>query len=711
MNLVNYLNKGTITGTGTVNSHNKLMALINKLINRGIIDLDQYNSIIIFLKQGCTLANFQAYIEMYDSVLCSITISDNTEAKDFKKEFIDYCSRYFSIVNKVCENNQLAKNKISDSIIKKSYISFTNDQINAINQTITFLCDRDEHTFGLYGYAGTGKTTLITKLIYFLLINKLIRSVVFSAPTNKAVDVMKDNFQNDIAGLLNKFLKNDVSSSIDDDLFKLENRGFRIHFLTIHKLLKYKQDYNAIGDSIFVGGKKNMLSKYDMVIIDECSMLPLKMVYDLYYNIDKELIDRKNPKIMFIGDPGQLNPVEEGPSVIFNNNINDFDRTFDKQMFNIIKHGLMTDDNVIHEVNNLKNKIIDKKSITLTQIVRSKSDLVTGLSNNLRKWIFDEINIPEPSKYVGDKVKLYKYKKGTDKTKTKWFRNCIKSYSDFNTLNSVSNNDPTKIKNCGNIILTWTNPQSDIYNKCLRETLFGREELNRFEIGDILMFNDYHSNNESNSVFYTSEQVRVIDLDEIEYVAPKIEIDIPASIEKMTGHVDIINKLKKTLKSINKNTNRRYNIWVLHIQKILSKDNGIYRIKVIKNTNNDNTTDEYILNNDKKYIEDQILRLRKYYYNNFKDKIDSLDRHIIVKLWRTLSKTLTDTFANVSYGLSTTTHKSQGSTYQTGVYVDVDDIFKNNNLNEVKRMIYTAVTRTSNEVHLLVTAVTQACNM
>ena len=35
------------------------------------------------------------------------------------------------------------------------------------------------------------------------------------------------------------------------------------------------------------------------------------------------------------------------------------------------------------------------------------------------------------------------------------------------------------------------------------------------------------------------------------------------------------------------------------------------------------------------------------------------------------------------------------------VFVDAHDIFKNNNANEAKRCIYTALTRTSNELHIL----------
>lgn len=46
----------------------------------------------------------------------------------------------------------------------------------------------------MYGYAGTGKTTLLTKLLAFLIKNRYIYSFTLTAPTNKAVDVLKLNF-------------------------------------------------------------------------------------------------------------------------------------------------------------------------------------------------------------------------------------------------------------------------------------------------------------------------------------------------------------------------------------------------------------------------------------------------------------------------------------------------------------------------------------
>ena len=92
------------------------------------------------------------------------------------------------------------------------------------------------------GPNGAGKTTTITKLIHYLLYKNYINSVVFTAPTNKAVNVIKSKFRNDLDDLITKKLKCAVNNneSFNDMMDKLEEKGFKVHFLTVHKLLNYK---------------------------------------------------------------------------------------------------------------------------------------------------------------------------------------------------------------------------------------------------------------------------------------------------------------------------------------------------------------------------------------------------------------------------------------------------------------------------------------
>ena len=49
----------------------------------------------------------------------------------------------------------------------------------------------------MLGLSGTGKTTLITKFVNYILRNKYINSVAFVAPTHKALNVIKFKFNSD----------------------------------------------------------------------------------------------------------------------------------------------------------------------------------------------------------------------------------------------------------------------------------------------------------------------------------------------------------------------------------------------------------------------------------------------------------------------------------------------------------------------------------
>ena len=71
-------------------------------------------------------------------------------------------------------------------------------------------------------------------------------------------------------------------------------------------------------------------------------------------------------------------------------------------------------------------------------------------------------------------------------------------------------------------------------------------------------------------------------------------------------------------------------------------------------------------------------------------------------IWSYLYENLIDIFADVSYGYCITTHKSQGSTFNN-IYVDMNNIIlKNTNRNESYRCLYTAITRTSNKLNILI---------
>ena len=113
-----------------------------------------------------------------------------------------------------------------------------------------------------------------------------------AATTNKAVSVLQNMFGNQFE---------------------------HVDFKTIHKLCKIKRQISTYGDVIFnlnenpddPSKKKNVYS-YDIIIIDECSMISKKIL-----SILTSLSQRIKGKIIFIGDKYQLPPVNEPISDVF----------------------------------------------------------------------------------------------------------------------------------------------------------------------------------------------------------------------------------------------------------------------------------------------------------------------------------------------------------------------------------------------------------
>ena len=81
-------------------------------------------------------------------------------------------------------------------------------------------------------------------------------------------------------------------------------------------------------------------------------------------------------------------------------------------------------------------------------------------------------------------------------------------------------------------------------------------------------------------------------------------------------------------------------------------------------------------------------------------KEKQINEYIGKPIWKHLHEKLIEPFANVSYGYAITCHKAQGSNYYN-VFVDASDLMKNNKESEMRRCLYTAFTRTENELHVL----------
>lgn len=251
--------------------------------------------------------------------------------------------------------------------------------------------------FCLKGYAGTGKTTTIQEFLYRIQQDRRVYIAV-CAPTNKATQVLEK-----------------MAAS-----WGLHN----IDFKTIYQLLGMKLEIDDDGkeEPVSDPDKSDTLSKYDLVVCDEASMIPAK--------IWGQLSGRSNlPKMIFMGDPGQLPPIGEEKSKVFS-----------------IKEGT-----------------------TLTQVMRYGNvigELVDRVRDNLD---FAEIIQPETSlDESGNGIEVL--------DKFEWLDRIVE---DFKSDEYKDNSDHVRA-------LAWTNKTVQWINAYVRQGLFG-EKAPQYIVGEKLI--------------------------------------------------------------------------------------------------------------------------------------------------------------------------------------------------------------------------------
>ena len=149
-----------------------------------------------------------------------------------------------------------------------------------------FISVKDGSMFILKGYAGTGKTFLVKRLIQYLNRTQPKSKIAVTAPTNKAVKVLS------------------AASSIKD---------YRITYQTIHKLLGLTEEITNDGIQTFTrkNQSENQIEKFHYLIVDEVSMLNDELFVELQTYCRKL-------KIIFMGDPAQIPPVNKADCIPFN---------------------------------------------------------------------------------------------------------------------------------------------------------------------------------------------------------------------------------------------------------------------------------------------------------------------------------------------------------------------------------------------------------
>ncbi|XWV25999.1 putative DNA helicase [Tupanvirus soda lake] len=309
-------------------------------------------------------------------------------------------------------------------------------------------------------------------------------------------------------------------------------------------------------------------------------------------------------------------------------------------------------------------------NVLLDEIMRTNSPDIKEVCTIIRNWnkkdSLCKLLLPIHNKKSPEKTfKLYHKKE--NHLEATWFKNFIKKL------------DAGDIP----IILTWTNPTSDKYNAMVRKYVHKSTNLNNYMVGDYAMFNNYYTSPEDGTCFYTSDMIKIINIiteERILFDWTKLLINEPKNI---------IDKAVNTmLKKISKHKNN-FRIDIFTVEKIHSDVSSVIHGKThIVETIHRDDLEEY--REMLEYIQEHI----EFFFKKYKAE------QMTSRLWDVFHKKLIDPYAELNFGYSITTHKAQGSTFST-VIVDVQDISRNPDIDELQKALYTAAGRTANELGFL----------
>lgn len=579
-----------------------------------------------------------------------------------------------------------------------------NDGQQKACESLKQFMNSEDKLFLLTGSAGTGKTSVIVNCLSDSTnINNSGKKIVFSATTNQAVSVIEKMLDARLVG--NPALRQQIKC------------------MTIHKLLKIKRKIDKDGNEMFITTiddesplrliNSKSIYTYDIIVIDEVSMMSKELSEKII-----TLADKIDGKIIFIGDKAQLPPINEDTSYIFKVNIPNYELT------EVMRNG----GNILNLSNQTRNLVMENKKVSFkkvddgkhVKIYRDKNALVDNYISIAKKQI---------NKDSKNQAKNQNQDGGTE----------IKSKS------------TVKLP----IILTYTNKNCSEINNKVRNVLFNNP-TNKYVDGDIVVFNKFYKLNSNAESYYTSQQAHITG---VEVSNHKIENINFRSIMNIAKHViktettttttldEVPDRLKKEMCPIclvkKKNSIVATVCGHAFCKKCL--DEWLKVAKICPMCRFDFTNNNLTVKDDKK-LTDLIDKLRKFSDNKSyktwlllthnKDNIitihdDDMERYnadvdtikgyltqikthidkkykndltvmntVLERLWDYYYDNFIDKFADIVYGYSITTHKSQGSTYPN-VYIDMQDIIMNNpDEHNSHKCLYTAITRSSESIRL-----------
>ena len=585
---------------------------------------------------------------------------------------------------------------------------FNNEQQIAFQKIKQFLNSKQK-IFVLNGAAGTGKTTVISKIFKSQEYNK--KKIVLAATTNKAVSVIEQMF-------------NIYHENID--------------FHTIHKICNIKRSIDHEGNQLYNYDENPVYSKnkksiynYDIIVIDEASMINLNMLK--YINSIKYKI---RGKIIMVGDKYQLPPVNETKSNAFN-----FEYYDDTYCLNKI---MRYDSNILEFSIRIRDCIDTKKQISIKNICDSsfeickKSDL--WKEEYLKEFSYNNIFLAYTNKkceeinnYIRKKYfkneKLLEYIVDELIVFNNYYNSIIESNistsSSISSTESVSNistsSSISSTESVSNISISPSKSESEpIKFYTSNSARIIQCDIKSYTIPNFPLESLFNLKQEMTPSFKIIKKKKILNGEEpcpicfepIKNIDNIIETDCkhifcescirlwleehklcPYCRMNITNNKLIINndtiltsKINDLFENLNNNT---INIWKLKVKS----NYGEGYVYIIKKENKQS------FENLKSNIKKSIIELKNYIYKTM-NKSDN--RFILKRIWEYYYINYIDIFGDISYGYCITVHKSQGSTYKN-VYIDAKNILEYNRKDYINyKCLYTAITRASNKVFMLV---------
>ena len=229
---------------------------------------------IYYLMKECIASTTSRHVEEFN---------DGTQKSEFN--FVKFRSYNFLIENSV-DNN---KNKIV----------LSTGQQNAFDLMKSYLSAKDDSSiFVLKGYAGTGKTTLLKYFINECCIEK--KTVTLMASTGRAAAVLKTKSRFNATTVHSLVYKFDEVKATSEDAWSMKGNETGQLYLNFSTCLIQSDDST------------------DVYIIDEASMISGHTNDEINGtkfgsgNLLKDFLEVVgNAKVIFVGDPCQLPPVDE----------------------------------------------------------------------------------------------------------------------------------------------------------------------------------------------------------------------------------------------------------------------------------------------------------------------------------------------------------------------------------------------------------------